>query len=211
VRVGLVREVGIVSNVPAVDAALDEAAARLTDAGYVVEEIELPLLAEAWRLWWTLVQGVEFLQMLPDIEKFGDAAIRRSAENQFAFVRNTIGEPDLDDYVRGYARRSTLVRRLQQVLQDTPLLLLPVSAETTFEIDADIHSESRTADVITAQWPMMSVACLGTPGLTVPVHLADDMPISVQLIGRRFREDTLLDAGAAIQRRDLVPSPVDPR
>ncbi len=211
VRVGLVREVGVVTNDPAVDAALDEAAARLTAAGYVVEEIDLPLLAEAWRLWWMLVQGVEFLQMLPDIERYGDAGIRRSAENQFAFVRDTIGEPTLDDYVRGYARRNTLVRRLQQVLQDTPLVLLPVSAERTFEIDADITSEGRTAEVITAQWPMMSVACLGAPGLTVPVNVVDDLPISVQLVGRRFREDTLLDAGAAIQRRDKVPTPLNPR
>lgn len=211
IRVGLIRDVGVVGNAPAVDAALTEAAARLTDAGYVVEEIDLPLLADAWRLWWQLVQGVEFLHLLPAIEQYGDPGIRRSADTQFAFVRDTFGEVGFDDYVRGYGRRSTLVRRLQQVLQNTPILLTPVSAERTFEIDADVQSDERTAEVITAQWPMMSVACLGAPGLTVPVQVDEGLPTSVQLIGARFREDTLLDAGAAIERRGLVSTPVDPR
>jgi amidase len=211
IRVGLVREVGVVGNAPAVDAALSEAADRLTAAGYVVEEIALPLLAHAWRLWWQLVQGVEFLHLLPAIEQYGDAGIRRSAETQFAFVRDTFGEVGFDDYVRGYGRRSTLVRRLQHVLQSMPVVLTPVSAERTFEIDADVQSDERTAEVITAQWPMMSVACLGAPGLTVPVQIDEGLPISVQLIGARFREDTLLDAGAAIERRALVSTPIDPR
>jgi amidase len=211
IRVGLVRDVGVVGNAPAVDAALTEAASRLTDAGYAVGEVELPLLADAWRLWWQLVQGVEFLHMLPAIEEHGDPGIRRSAETQFAFVRNTFGDVGFDDYVRGHARRSTLVRQLQAALQTTPVLLTPVSAERTFEIDADVRTDERTAEVITAQWPMMSVACLGAPGLTVPVQLDDGLPISVQLVGGRFREDTLLDAGAAIERRGLVPTPVDPR
>jgi amidase len=211
IRVGLVREVGVVGNAPAVDAALSEAADRLTAAGYVVEEIALPLLAHAWRLWWQLVQGVEFLHLLPAIEQYGDAGIRRSAETQFAFVRDTFGEVGFDDYVRGYGRRSTLVRRLQHVLQSMPVVLTPVSAERTFEIEADVQSDERTAEVITAQWPMMSVACLGAPGLTVPVQIDEGLPISVQLIGARFREDTLLDAGAAIERRALVSTPIDPR
>ena len=211
IRVGLVRDVGLVGNDPAVDDALTEAAARLTDAGYRVEELALPVLADAWRLWWQLVQGVEFREMLPDIDAHGDAGIQRSVANQFAFVRDTVGEPDLDDYVRGYARRSTLVRRLQETLQTTPLVLLPISAERTFEIDADVTTEARTAEVITAQWPMMSIAALGAPALSVPVEVVDGLPVSVQVLGRRFREDTLLDAGEAIQRRDRVPSPIDPR
>ena len=41
------------------------------------------------------------------------------------------------------------MRRLQQILQDTPVLLTPVSAERTFEIDADVQSDERTAEVIT--------------------------------------------------------------
>ena len=58
---------------------------------------------------------------------------------------------------------------------------------------------------------MMSVASLGALGLTVPVQVDEGLPIGVRLIGARFREDTLLDAGAAIERRELVSTPIDPR
>jgi len=54
-RVALVRDVGAAAPTPAVNAALDTAADWPRDAGYVVEEAELPLLHEAYRLWWLLV------------------------------------------------------------------------------------------------------------------------------------------------------------
>ncbi|GIH97021.1 amidase family protein [Planobispora siamensis] len=51
VRVGIVRDVGLAKPHPAVSEALDSAARWLAEAGYEVEEPELPLPAEASRLW----------------------------------------------------------------------------------------------------------------------------------------------------------------
>lgn len=210
-RVGLVRDVGIVAPVAAVDSALDEAADKLRDAGYIVEEVELGLFAEAWRLWWRLVQGVEFTGLGVLIEEFGDAAIRKSAANQFAAMHRIVSGFELDDYVGGYAARAALVRELQLFLEEYPILLLPISAEQTFEVDADVLGVDRMEEVVKAQWPMMSVAALSVPALSVPVTVANGLPINVQLLGRRFREDTLFDAGRAIESRSMVPSPIDPR
>jgi amidase len=210
-RVGVVRTVGVVDPVAAVDEAISAAAGWLSDAGYAVEEVELPVLADAWRLWWQLVQGIEFREMEPDIEKYGDEGIRRSVRNQFAFVEDNFSELGIDDYVRGYGRRSTLAKRLGEFLEHYPLVLLPISAERTFEIDADVVEPSRCAQVITAQWPMMSIAAMGFPALSVPATLTDGLPVGVQLLGRRFREDTLLDAGAVIEQRSQVTTPIDPR
>ena len=212
IHVSVVRSVGLVSPDPAVDQAISAAAGWLSDAGYIVEEVELPLLADAWRLWWQLVQGIEFREMEPDIEKYGDDGIRRSVRNQFAFVENNFSDDDLglDAYLRGYGRRSTLVKRLALFLQRSALVLLPISAERTFEVDADVVDVSRCAEVITAQWPMMSIAALGFPALSVPATIAGGLPVGVQLLGRRFREDTLLDAGAVIEQRAQVTTPIDP-
>jgi amidase len=212
IHVSVVRSVGLVSPDPAVDQAISAAAGWLSDAGYIVEEVELPLLADAWRLWWQLVQGIEFRAMEPDIEKYGDDGIRRSVRNQFAFVENNFSDDDLglDAYLRGYGRRSTLVKQLSLFLQRSALVLLPISAERTFEVDADVVDVSRCAEVITAQWPMMSIAALGFPALSVPATIAGGLPVGVQLLGRRFREDTLLDAGAVIEQRAQVTTPIDP-
>jgi len=42
---------------------------------------------------------------------------------------------------------------------------------------------------------------LGLPAGVVPVSLVEDLPAGVQLVGRRYREDTILDAMAAIEQR----------
>ena len=71
VKVGLLREVDGVKSDSGVNEALDTAAANLRDAGYIVEEVELPLFAEAHKLWMLLV--LEDLRgLMPMIEKYGD-------------------------------------------------------------------------------------------------------------------------------------------
>jgi amidase len=209
-RVAVVRDVGIKSPDPAVNAAITKASRALEAAGYIVEEVELPLLAEAWRLWWQLVQGIEFPELAPAIEELGDEAIRRSADNQFAVARRMSNDFGLQAYIRGYARRGTLVREMQLFLQQYPLVITPVSADRTFEVDADVQGVDRMQEVINAQWPMMSLAALGFPALSVPVANPDGLPISVQVIGRKFREDTLFDAGEIIEAHSGVITPVEP-
>lgn len=210
-RVGVVRSAGVVEPRPDVHAALDRAIAALQAAGYVVEEIEAPLFADAWRLWWQVVQGIEFDELGKAIEQFGDEAIQKSAENQFAAMHRLVSGFGLEDYKQGYARRGSLIRDLCLLLERYPLLLQPISAETTFEIDADVRDVDRMEELIKAQWPMMSVAALSVPGLSVPAAMGPTGPIGVQLLARRFREDTLFDAGRAIQARSGVAVPIDPR
>ncbi|MGY1642603.1 amidase family protein [Geodermatophilus sp. SYSU D00703] len=209
-RVAVLRDVGVAAIDPAVDAAITSAARWLEDAGYEVEEVRLPLFAEAWRLWWLLVQGVEFEDLGLAIEEHGDEAIRRSADNQFAVTKRMHSDFGLDAYVRGYARRGTLMRELQLFLQRYPVLLTPVSAERTFEIDADVKDVDRMEQVIKAQWPMMSLALLGFPGLSVPVTSGGGLPIGVQLVGQKFREDVLLEAGRVLEARNDVATPITP-
>ncbi|MCW4385642.1 amidase [Salinibacterium sp. SYSU T00001] len=211
IRVGVVRSVGVVDLAPAVDAAITQAVESLTDAGYIVEEIDLDLFADAWRLWWQVVQGVEFAGLGKLIDQYGDDAIKKSADNQFAAMRRVVSGFELNDYVEGYTRRAALVRELQITLQQYPVLVLPISAEQTFEVDADVRDVDRMEELVKAQWPMMSIAALSVPALSVPVTVVNGLPINVQLVGRRFREDVLFDAGRSIEARASVPSPVDPR
>jgi amidase len=113
--------------------------------------------------------------------------------------------------MNGYARRGTLIARLQRFQEKFPLVLLPVSAEQAFEQDADLASVERTRRVIAAQWSMMAIPLVGFPAISVPTGVADGLPVGVQLLGPRFREDLLFDAAEVIEARAGVFTPIDPR
>jgi amidase len=210
IRVGLLRDVGVATPTPAVNEALDIAAAWLGEAGYAVEEVELPLLEEAYRLWWLLAME-EFRQIMPLVEQVGDDGMKGAAHNYYTVASDWWGPaPGLEDYMNGYARRGTLIAKLQAFLEDIPLVLLPVSAEQAFEQDADIASLERCRSVMAAQWSMMAIPTLGFPAISVPTGVVDGLPAGVQLLGNRFREDVILDAAEVIEARHDVPSPIDP-
>lgn len=210
IRVGLLRGADIVKPDPAINQALDTAAAWLTDAGYIVEEIELSIFAEAFKLWWLLCME-EFRPMLPYIEQVADAEMIQSVKHTFVVAEELWGpKPNLSDYIDGYSRRGTLISQLQQFLSAVPLLLLPVSAEQAFEQDADFVSFERARNLVFAQWPMMAIALLGFPAISIPTSVIDGLPVGVQLLGRRFREDTLFTAAEVIEARNNVSTPINP-
>ena len=57
---------------------------------------------------------------------------------------------------------------------------------------------------------VIPVNILGLPSWAVPVGCDDGLPQGV-LIGRRFREDLLLDAAQAVGDRAPALSPIEPR
>lgn len=211
IRVGLLRDVGVATPSPAVNKALDEAADRLLDAGYIVEEVELPLFAEAFKLWHLLCLE-DFRQVLPLVEQFGDEDIKQSAKNWFAVNEEWWGDaPQLSDLLSGYQQRGALIVQLQQFLEEYPLILLPNSAEQAFEQDADITSVESMRRVVTAQWPMMAVPLFDVPAISVPTSVVNGLPIGVQIVGRKFREDTLLDVAEILEAYANILTPIDPR
>jgi amidase len=211
IRVALVRDHGVAAPSAAVGAALDQAAGWLRDAGYVVEEAGLPLMAEAYRLWWLLVME-EFRLLMPVVEQMGDDGIRQAAAYYYAVAAEWWGsQPGLGEYLTGYARRGTLMRMLSEFMAQYPLVLLPVSAEQAFAQDEDIASLESARRVIAAQASMMAIPVLGFPAVSVPTGVSGGLPAGVQLLGRRFGEDGILDAAGVIEARAGVLTPIDPR
>lgn len=201
VKVAVVRDAGGAKPHPGVNAAIDDAARWLSEAGHEVEEVELPLLGEASRLW-SLLLYQELKTMMSEIERFGDDTVRISLVASFAAAGEIWGEqPTLTDYIRGYARRGTLISRLQQYLGQDRIVLTPVCAEPPFEQDADLAGNARVSELLAAQWPMQAVPVLGFPAISVPTGLRDGLPSGVQLIGGRFQEDLLLHVATAIEAR----------
>lgn len=196
IRVALFRHCAGVPVHPAVAQALNDAARWLQAAGYAVEEAELPHFLEAAELWRTLINDDSRRNIVAGVEQHGDEAMRRSQANMLAGMRET----DRDGFLDALARRQALARSWSVFLERHPLVLMPVSWQLPAPQDADIGSLEQAQALIAAQSPLLATAMLGMPGLAVPTGLAQGLPVGVQLMAWRFREDLLLQAGSAIEQ-----------
>lgn len=192
---------------PEVESALHDAARRLRERGWRVDEIDaLPPLKEA--------ADLQITMWLAD----GHAAMEAAAirENDPGALTALAGHKaraaalDLAEFSRTLTRRATLLRMWQQFLIDYPLLLLPVSAELPFPDGLDLQGEAAYARVWAAQMTQIGLPFLGLPALSVCTGMHGTSPVGVQLVAARYREDICLLAGEAIEQGGVAPSPVDP-
>ena len=195
IRVALFKHCPGIPIDPAVSQALDSAAQWLQQAGYAVEEAALPDFLEAAALWRTLITDDSRRNIIAGVEHHGDDAMRRSQRNMIEGMAPT----SRDGFLDALARRQTLARNWSVFLHDYPLVLMPVSWQRPCAQDADIGTLEQTHALLDAQSPLLATAMLGMPGLSVPTGMAGGIPVGVQLMAWRFREDLLLQAGQVIE------------
>ena len=199
---------------PAVTEAVEKAGAWLQDAGYDVEEAAPPRLDEASGLFWPILMAEERAATAAEraasssgIERYGDEAVKRAR----ASVRAYAGDLDYETYVRALASRTTMLREWYAFFERYPILVMPVSWQRPYPIDHDQKGDDAVREMLDAHRPMLAISLLGLPGLSVPVSLADGVPVGVQIVSARFGEERLLAAGEAIEARAAMPTPIDPR
>jgi len=87
---------------------------------------------------------------------------------------------------------------------------IPVSGELPFPDHLDRKDAESFARVWRAQLSQIAIPLMGLPALTVSTGLVGRVPVGVQLVSGRFREDLCLSAGEAIEAGGTPPSPIDP-
>lgn len=197
---------GLATTKAVIDALID-AARRLERAGWIVEEItDTPSLRDAVEVTKRLWLGDGFEAFAANVAREGDPAALTVVEA----LREMAAVMPADVISQTLVKRATLTRVWQLFLDRYPLLLLPVSAELPFPDDEDQHGRAALDAVWEAQLVQIGIPALGLPGLTVSTGMVGTSPVGVQLVAARFREDILLDAGAAIEAGGVPPSPIDP-
>ena len=210
IRVAVIKapaDLGGATQHPDVLAAVNQAASILAEAGYVVEEVKTPGFTEAAKVWGALLGNEIRVLMLKMIEAEGDADLKKSVHGMID------AEPVLgvEQYMTMLSDRTRIVREWFLFLEKYPLVLSPVSAVPPFEHGFDTQGNEHMQEVLKQQTPQCALPLLGLPGIAVPTGLANGLPMGVQLIAPRFREDLLLDAAAAIEFRAGLLTPIDPR
>jgi amidase len=190
-----------------VAAALAQAARALADAGYEVVADRTPGFTAAFELWFEMFVPEFRRFMAADIERDGDDGIRLAMK----LMLDNVPERGAEAHLRALADRTRLIREWNMFLARTPLVLAPVCTELPYTQGFDLDSAARTREVWQQSALMMAVPVLGLPAMAVPTGVAEGLPVGVQIVGPRFREDLCLAAAAAIEARVPRITPIDPR
>ena len=191
---------------PVVEAALRDAAKRLEAAGWVVEEAESPPLAEP--------AALQALLWLAEACRGNKAALEKEGDPDalfvFAQMEALCATPDFNALLDAFQKRAAFVRAWMEFFERFPVAITPVSGELPFRDQEDVESPEAFRRIMAAQLTQVGVPLMGLPGLTVTTGLVGTVPVGVQLLAGRYREDLLLDAGAAIEAAGVPAAPIDP-
>ena len=201
IRVGFTKETYDFELHPEVSLALDAARDALTEAGYQVEEVATPSAREAGLAGYRALMGEVQALMGPDIETYGSATIQAIFAEYFAQFPPYEG----DALLRMMAERTRFARDWSLFLDRYPLVLTPFLPQPFFGPDRDTEGAEGVREALGSALWSYAMNFMGLPAGSVPARLAElpkgPQPINVQIVGRRWREDLVVDACIAIEAR----------
>jgi amidase len=178
----------------------------LEAAGYEVEEVEVPLLFDAYFAWTELMM-TSLAVALPRFEPFMGEGGRKFLE--LSFVEFPPATPESLGAM--HENRYRVARAWREFFTTYPLIVGPTWTQPPFELGWDIESVDNAMKVAELFRFVLPANLLGLPAACVPTGIANGLPTGVQVIGDLFREDLCLDAAESIERSVGVLTPIDPR
>ena len=186
---------------PDVAAALDKAGSALSDAGYAVEEVEPPLAFETGEAGYRALMGEVKALLASDIQKYGSAELCAIFEDYYSFYPPYEGT----EFLKVLAHRSHYARQWSLFLDKYPLVLTPFLLKPFFAPGRDAEGKDGVLDALGGSHWSFIMNFIGLPAGNIPTHVTDAsqgaQPIGVQIAGRRWREDLVVDAMQAIEER----------
>jgi len=177
-----------------VAAALHDAADRLRAAGWTVDEVPVPSLRPA-----ALINEQLWMAEMRSAEALVNAEGEADAQFVYTQMKARVEEVTVDTLMSALQARLGVIREWQTFLQDYPMVICPVSGELPFAQQLDVSSKETFTRIMEAQLTQRALPVLGMPGFAVSTGQAGEVPVGVQLIAGRFREDILIAAGRAIE------------
>jgi len=176
---------------------VDRAAGYLSDAGFAVEEVATPPVREAAQCWFDVL-GSELDTFLgPLAREHGSETI----QNIFNWYYQMGDVATAENYRIGIKERTVLTREWNLFLEKYPLVLTPYFMRPVYSWDYDAQGFDQAHDLWESAMYSVSMNYLSLPAGVVPIGRIEKLPTGVQIVGRRFREDLILDAMEVIEAR----------
>ena len=181
---------------PGITQLIDRVAGYLRDAGYEIVEREPPSIMEAAHGWFSVLLTEIKANLETTLNQYGSDEVRRI----FGWYYEIGKVLDYGDFRSGLADRTRIMRQWNVFLEEYPLVLTPFLMRPNCQWNYDAQGLEQTKDLLDALVYGYGINYLGLPAGVVPVDLVEGLPAGVQLVGRRFREDLILDAMAAVEQ-----------
>lgn len=185
----MARQTGAIVE-PELDAALEQAARILSDAGYEVVDAGIPCAQRAPEIWAELV-GTELLNFSMPVwgPQMGESG-RQHIETMFSLW--DIGA-NVERYISLFTERRAVARETAVWMEEHPLVLAPIAGMPTPPLDFDhFLSVEETRSLFDCMRNVIWVNLLSLPSVALPT--------GIQIVARRFHEEEAFDAAAVIER-----------
>jgi len=185
---------------PAMGELVERSAEMLADAGYHVVHVDPPSILGPANEWFRAGVTEMSLSLGPAVTAHGSETIQQIFEWYYE-----LGEIlDRDAYLQSLGDRGRYLREWSLFLDEYPLLLTPFLLRPLYDWDADAQSFEELKDVFDSSMYSCGTNYLGLPAGVFGVDLVEGRPAAVQIVGRRYREDLVVDAMDAVQERNGI-------
>lgn len=178
----------------------------LQAAGFEVDEIEPPGIADAVQVWRVICIGELLTHLEPAVKDICGERLKRT----FGYYHKALPEFGYEAYSQAFAQRRRVLREWLGFFKRYDLIVAPVGTEPPLLSDADVASEAQCLATIDSFRMTVAVNALGLPAAVVPVGVADGLPQVVQIIGPAFAELRCLAAAEAIEAQVEPLTPIEP-
>lgn len=182
---------------PRVLARVEEAGRMLEAAGHERVEVDLPDPQADWKL------GFSILLNEMRIMAGGTmlAAASDDFRNVFESYQTLAGPVEGAELMAMCAERSARLRRWQVMLtEEADVVLTPVTAAGAPPVGEDLKGPEAVRRLFAEEMVWITlVNIMGLPAAVTPAGFVDDLPVGVQIIAGRYREDRALRAAAAVE------------
>lgn len=182
---------------PAISAALDDAAAALRDAGYEVVEVEPPHLRDMGVDGYRTLMGEVQELMGPMIHEHGSDTLK----DIFGVYYEMFPPYEGAELLKMMAKRTFYAREWAKCLAEYPLFLTPFRPTPPFAANRDAEGWEGVKEALGCALYSFSMNYIGQPAGNIAARFQDGLPMNVQIVGRRWREDLILDACEAVEAR----------
>lgn len=184
-----------------------KAAKTLGQIGFHVEPFEPRGLERAPNLWFFFGQ-----LPAPITKKLIEGREQDAHWTGTEFLTQALEEPPptAEDVLHKLAARDRMRAALLRQMEDLPLILAPACGVPAFH-----HRERRwpaggkTIGLFEAMMPATPVNLLGLPAAVIPFDVCNGLPVGVQLIGRPWEEELILEIAVRLEQA-RGPSPAPP-